>query len=131
MYFLGIDVGTQGARTLVCDDEGNIHARADRSFPLSPDAGGRDGRHEQNPSDWWSAAAETLRDCGQTCRDKNISPSSIRGISVTSTSGTVCMINENGEPLGPALMYNDGRSASEAVEGGNCCNLWTAPSGWS
>ncbi|NQT54383.1 FGGY-family carbohydrate kinase, partial [bacterium] len=37
-------------------------------------------------------------------------------IAVTSTSGTILLVDAAGEPIGPALMYNDGRAAAEAAE---------------
>ena len=40
----------------------------------------------------------------------------IKAVSVTSTSGTVCDVDSAGDPLGPAVMYNDQRSEPEAAE---------------
>jgi len=55
MYFLGIDVGTGGTRTLVIDEGGRVIASATeehRAF-ASPQIGWA----EQDPSDWWRACA--------------------------------------------------------------------------
>ena len=41
--------------------------------------------------------------------------SSVEGIAVTSTSGTLVITREDGEPLRPAVMYDDGRAAPHAA----------------
>src|SRR5699024_11157956 len=42
--------------------------------------------------------------------------SSIVSVAVTSTSGTVIPLDENHQPLHPAIMYSDKRSEQEAKE---------------
>ncbi len=116
--YLGLDIGTQGVRAVVCavsDDaapRSAILARAARPFPpgttvtdLPP------GHAEQNPAGWWVAAVACLRQvAAQT------PPDAIRALSVTSTSGTLCLLDDAGDPLIPALMYNDARAGQEAAE---------------
>ena len=116
--YLGLDIGTQGVRAVVCavwDDDGPrsaILARAAQPFPagtvvtdLPP------GHAEQHPAGWWAAVVACLRQVAtQTPLD------AIRALSVTSTSGTLCLLDDAGDPLVPALMYNDGRSGQEALE---------------
>jgi xylulokinase len=102
MALLGIDVGTQGARVLACDPTGHVLATAEEPFPVTS--------YEQQPEDWWRATTRTLRQVVGKLND------TIAGVSVTSTSGTVCLVDESGGTLGPALMYNHPRSSAEAVE---------------
>ena len=112
--FLGIDVGTQGARIVVCDSKGYVAAQAENHFPLETVTKLPSGWFEQNPSDWWNATAQALRRVVQLLKDAGKTSQLIQGASVTSTSGTVCMVDANGHSLGPALMYNDGRASVEA-----------------
>jgi xylulokinase len=114
--FLGIDVGTNGARALACDDQGEIIAHAEvpfapRSVPALPP-----GWFEQWADDWWAATGACLRRVAAVLRQAGHAPTAIQGISVTSTSGTVCLVDVGGEALGSALMYNDGRATAEAEE---------------
>jgi len=116
--FLGLDIGTQGARALVCifpgqeDGKGQVVAQASQPFPpgtipsdLPP------GYAEQSPSSWWQAAVACLRQV-----TAQVPPGTIHALSVTSTSGTLCLLDAEGEPLIPALMYNDARTSDEAAE---------------
>lgn len=96
-YFIGIDVGTQGARVLLTDEQGSPVAAHEEQFPLH--------REEQDPEHWWAAC---LRSLEQLPEGYNI-----KAISVTSTSGTIIPLGHNGRPLHNAIMYSDGRQAEE------------------
>ncbi|GAB2607458.1 FGGY-family carbohydrate kinase [Streptomyces capparidis] len=103
--WLGIDLGTQGARALAVTDDGRVVGRG--SAPL---AGRLEGdRHEQLPADWWDAVATAVRG---TLR--SLSPARVRGLAVCGTSGTVLLTDSSGAPLTPALMYDDSRARDEA-----------------
>lgn len=117
MYVMGIDVGTQGVRAVVCDAEGQITAQTSRGFAaparvelLPP------GWSEQNPADWWEACKQSLRQVMSHLRNRGLSPDDIISIAVDSTSGTLVIVDSTGVPLRPAIMYNDTRAVSEARE---------------
>ncbi len=115
-HVLGIDVGTQGARVLVCDPHGAAVAHADHPFELEAVPGLPLGWAEQYPEDWWRATTICLRQACQGLREQGLSPEDIAGISLTSTSGTVCLVDGEGRALGSALMYSDRRAGAEAEE---------------
>ncbi|MHB0998302.1 MAG: FGGY-family carbohydrate kinase [Armatimonadota bacterium] len=115
MYVIGLDIGTQGVRTLACDAEGNIAAQATEPFDIT--AQGRalpPGYAEQNAPDWWNAASRCLRRVTGILRESGMG--SIDAIAVDSTSGTIVPLDSNGAPLRPAIMYNDSRAEDESVE---------------
>lgn len=116
MYVLGIDVGTGGARVVACDAEGRALASAAHPFAQVALPERPEGWFEQSPSDWWAATANCLRQVAGQLRGQRIGAEAICGLSVTSTSGTVCLVDGRGEALGPALMYNDRRAVREAAE---------------
>lgn len=113
---IGIDVGTQGARVVACDPHGTVIAQAEHPFSLETAAKLPDGWIEQNPEDWWNATVHTLRQVIDLLTAKGHGASAIRGVSVTSTSGTILAVGDEGRALGSALMYNDRRSDAEAKE---------------
>jgi len=104
-YFLGIDIGTQGARVILLDNNGGVVGEAEEIFPLSDSS-----REEQSPQDWWLSCLKSLK---KLLAEVKIDKSKILSVSVTSTSGTVIPIDKNNEPLHNAIMYSDKRSAKE------------------
>ena len=107
-YFIGIDIGTQGARVAILDAEGNQYGAKEEIFPLHDRA-----REEQSPVEWWDTCYGLLQ---SICNDlkTGIDLSKVHAISVTSTSGTIIPLDKNHEPLYQAIMYSDPRSADEA-----------------
>ncbi len=97
--FLGLDLGTSGCRAVAIDDRGQIRAQARAPLPGSrrahPDAS------EQDPADWWQAAVTVL---GELAAQR---PGRIRALSIDGTSSTLLLCDAAGEPLTPALMYDD------------------------
>ena len=111
--FLGLDVGTQGARCVACDAAGLVVAEA--AAPLVKGSSEpRPGWHEQDPEDWWRAARGCLEAAAAKARDAGYTRADLGRIAVTSTSGTIVLVDGEGNPLRPALMYNDGRAAAQA-----------------
>ncbi len=117
MYVLGLDVGTQGARALVCDAQGKVMAQASEPFAI-PDVVEliSPGCAEQHPSDWWAASVVCLQKVVADLKWKGIPAEAIAALSVDSTSGTIIPIDADGIALRPAIMYNDTRAVAEADE---------------
>ncbi|MCD9622411.1 FGGY-family carbohydrate kinase [Rhabdothermincola salaria] len=97
--YLGIDVGTQGVRTVAVDVAGRVLARG--HHPLEPVPGA--GPQEQDPETWWHAVVQALEALGGARRR-------VRALAVACTSGTVCVLDGDGAPVRPALLYSDPRA---------------------
>jgi len=108
-YFIGADIGTQGARIVLIDVKGNVIESAEEDFPLN-----NQSREEQSPTQWWQACIRCLQKVINEAASV-IDVKDIKAISVTSTSGTVIPLDEQNEPLHPAIMYSDKRSAEEGA----------------
>ena len=55
---LGIDIGTSGTKTLVCNDSGDVLATAMAEHAISSP---KPGWSEQDPQDWWQAVGTATR----------------------------------------------------------------------
>lgn len=104
----GIDIGTQGVRAVVVADRGTHLGEG--TAPISDDH--RDGlRHEQRPDAWWDALVLAVRAALTQCGDEV----DITALALDATSGTVLVEAADGQPRGPALMYDDNRAGAQAV----------------
>ncbi len=92
---------------MAIDTNGLLHAQANTPMPEPV----RDGaKAEQDAELWWQTISQALKTLLT-----QIPPDSVKALAVDGTSGTLLLTDEIGEPLGPALMYNDGRSQTEAI----------------
>ncbi|MDP2710387.1 MAG: FGGY-family carbohydrate kinase [Solirubrobacteraceae bacterium] len=105
--FVGLDLGTSSARAFAVAADGSVLGRGSR-----PLRSRRDGiRHEQDPATWWDAAAVACRAAlGEVAADR------VAGVAVCGTSSTVLLVDRDGRPRTPALMYDDGRARAQARE---------------
>jgi len=111
---LGIDVGTQGARAMVVDLQGNLRAQATSPFPTSAILANEAGWFEQDPASWRDAAVAVVAQVVSQLHSEAVSSEAITALSVTSTSGTLCLVDQAGRPVRDAIMYSDTRSSEVA-----------------
>lgn len=103
--WLGIDLGTQGVRAVLVDDAGTVLGRGEAELR----GGIRSGaRHEQDPSEWWTALGTATRAALAGSGDRPLG-----GLAIDGTSGTVLVQDATGLPRSPALMYDDGRATAD------------------
>jgi D-ribulokinase len=93
--FLGLDLGTSGARAVVIDDAG-MQLASFRS------ALGDHGTNHRDPGVWWAAAQTALK--GALAQ---VDAQAVRALAIDGTSGTMLALDAAGTPLGEGLMYND------------------------
>ena len=122
---LGIDVGTSGARVLAVAPDGQVIARADQRFSRPPYQPGP-GQAEQDAGEWWNAIKDCLSDIAP-----KLASSHVAAIAIDSTSGTFVPVNRAGEPLTPALMYNDGRATGLDAEVNKAAGSFTEQFGYT
>lgn len=105
---VAIDAGTSGARAAAFDLSGNRQLEVRRGYPTTSPA---TGWAEQDPRGWRSAAlgalAGLVRELGSKRR--------ILAIGLTGQCPSVCLVDEQGTPIGPGLIYRDNRAAVEAA----------------
>ena len=83
-YLLGIDIGTSGTKTLICDHKGQVKATAVAGHDIrSP----QPGWSEQDPAQWWSA---TIKATAQVVREAKVKPKQITGIGLSGPQHLRC-----------------------------------------
>ena len=100
---VGLDVGTTGVKALAITPDGEVVASAEEHYGLSSP---QPGWSEQDPEDWWRASQAALARLG-------VAESRV-GLS-GQMHGLVCL-DERGEVLRPAILWNDQRTAAECAE---------------
>ncbi|MGW4201769.1 FGGY-family carbohydrate kinase [Streptomyces sp. NPDC004726] len=104
---IGVDVATASVRAMCVDAEGRVLAQA--RAPLPAPLRGAGGTSEQDSRLWWPAARSALR---RTTYALPCGGREVVAVAVSATSGTIVAVGADGEPLGPALMYDDRRAAA-------------------
>ncbi len=107
---LGIDVGTSGTKTLAIDATGAILATASAEYPCSYP---RPGWSEQDPGLWWEATKATIR---AVLEKGGLKPTDVTGVGLSGQMHGSVFLDENGEVIRPALLWNDQRTAAECAE---------------
>ncbi len=107
---LGIDIGTSGTKTLAIDERGTILASATAEYPCDHP---RPGWSEQHPRLWWDATVETVN---RVLAAGKIRPEDVAGIGLSGQMHGSVFLDEAGQVIRPALLWNDQRTAEECRE---------------
>ncbi len=108
--YLGIDVGTSGTKALIMAASGRVLATATGEHGLSAP---RPAWSEQDPRQWWSATMKATR---TAIAKAGITGRQIAGIGLTGQMHGLVCLGESVEPLRPAIIWNDQRTAAQAAE---------------
>jgi xylulokinase len=109
-YLLGIDIGTSGTKTLICNDRGKVIATATVEHPIhSPNP----GWSEQDPRDWWRSTCKATK---AVLKQAKIKPTEIQGIGLSGQMHGSVFLASDEKPLRPALLWNDQRTAEQCAQ---------------
>ncbi len=106
-FLLGIDTSTTATKALLVNQHGKSVAVASASYALSTP---RPLWAEQDPGLWWEATQQAI---SQVLKSSGIDPASIAGVGLTGQMHGLVLLDERGEVLRPAILWNDQRSAAE------------------
>jgi xylulokinase len=108
-YYLGLDIGTSGAKCVLIDEIPRLLASAEREYPiLSP----HPGWAEQDPEAWCRAAFAALHHVVQT---SGIDPRQVGAVGLAGQMHSLVCLGEGQEVLRPAILWADTRSAIQVA----------------
>jgi len=109
-YFLGIDVSTTGSKALLVDENGVVAATASAAHTLQTP---RPLWSEQDPAEWWQAVARAIRAALQQAGARG---SDVRAVGLTGQMHGLVLLDEHGQVLRPAILWNDQRTQAQCDE---------------
>ncbi len=107
-YILGIDLGTSGCKAGLFDSTGTPVGEGQASYPLNRATG---GLAEQDPLDWWHGACAAVRLAIQAAPSGRIA-----AIGLSGQIGSQALIGPTGDPIRPAITWQDTRSGPAAAD---------------
>ena len=107
-YFLAIDLGTTGCRSMVFDETLSLCGSQYEEYGLIAP---RADWYEQDANLWWELSCRTMK----VAMDKaGIDPKAVRSISISSQGISIVPVDANMNPLRLALSWMDVRAKEEA-----------------
>jgi xylulokinase len=109
-YFLGIDVSTTACKALLVDGQGAVIGTASTSQPVSTP---HPLWSEQDPHLWWQGTGRSIR---EVLQKTGISGDQIAAVGLTGQMHGLVLLDQRGEVLRPAILWNDQRTAPQCDE---------------
>ena len=109
-FFLGIDVSTTSSKALIIDEMGKVIAVASAPHTLQTP---RPLWSEQDPLEWWQAASISIR---AALEKAGINGEKIAAIGLTGQMHGLVLLDERGDVLRPAILWNDQRTQDQCDE---------------
>lgn len=107
LNLIGIDIGTTSTKAILIDGAGRTLAEFTRPHGMDRSEA---GKAEQNPDDWMTSVLGALHHFAAVS-----DPSHLAGIGLTSQVNTHVFVGADGQPVRPALTWQDTRSADDAA----------------
>ncbi|HSR70298.1 MAG TPA: xylulokinase [Acidobacteriota bacterium] len=107
---LGIDVSTTATKALLLSEKGEVVSVASSSYELSTP---RPLWAEQDPRLWWEAACQAVK---RALQEAGAAADSVCGVGLTGQMHGLVLLDESGEVLRPAILWNDQRASAQCDE---------------
>lgn len=109
-YYIGVDIGTSGTKTVLFSNSGETIASATVEYPLYQP---QNGWAEQEPNDWWVA---TYTSINQVITKSRVSNEEIKGIGLSGQMHGLVMLDGDGKVIRPSIIWCDQRTVKECEE---------------
>lgn len=105
--FIGIDSSTTATKALLMNERGDVLGVASSEYTYETP---HPLWSEQDPFLWWHGAIQSIREVLQKTK---VDPAGVKGIGLTGQMHGLVLLDEDGEVLRPAILWNDQRTASQ------------------
>nr|WP_318383526.1 xylulokinase [uncultured Enterobacter sp.] len=105
--YIGIDLGTSGVKAILLSEQGEVVASHTEKLTVSRP---QPLWSEQDPQQWWLATDRAVKALG----DQH-SLAQVKGIGIAGQMHGATLLDKNDTVLRPAILWNDGRCASECA----------------
>ena len=114
-YYLGIDIGTSGTKTICIDQTGQILGQSTVEYDVSMP---KPMWTEQHPDLWWEAVKSTVVGAIKASKmnGKKISGQGVKAIGLSGQMHGSVFLDAKQKVLRPALLWNDQRTAKECAQ---------------
>jgi len=109
-YFLGLDTSTTSSKALIIDEHGKVIAVSSSPHTLQTP---RPLWSEQDPREWWEAVGASIR---SVLEKAGIGGERISAVGLTGQMHGLVLLDEAGNVLRPAILWNDQRTQSQCNE---------------
>lgn len=109
-YFLGIDTSTTSSKALLIDSSGTVVAVASAPHTLQTP---KPLWSEQNPLEWWDAVSASIK---SVLEKAGVSGERVAAVGLTGQMHGLVLLDESGNVLRPAILWNDQRTQSQCDE---------------
>ncbi len=106
-YFIGIDASTTATKVLSIDEQGNVVSVASFEYPFEIP---HPLWSEQDPALWWRATIQGIK---KVFTDTGLKGEDIKGIGLTGQMHGLVLLDQEGEVLRPAILWNDQRTSAQ------------------
>src|SRR3990170_4393765 len=106
-YFIGIDSSTTATKALLMDESGQVLGVASNEYPYETP---QPLWSEQDPALWWRAAVASIR---QLIANTGVEAAAVEGIGLTGQMHGLVLLDEKGDVLRPAILWNDQRTGPQ------------------
>jgi xylulokinase len=109
-YFIGIDSSTTATKALMLDERGDVVGVAASTYDYETP---RPLWSQQHPDLWWDATCASIR---QLLAETGVEPAAVAAVGLTGQMHGLVLLDEAGQVLRPAILWNDQRTAAECDE---------------
>ena len=109
-YFIGIDSSTTATKALLVDEQGDVVAVAATEYDYETP---KPLWSEQHPDLWWNGAVQSIRGI---LAQSGIDPKAVAAIGLTGQMHGLVLLDEAGQVLRPAILWNDQRTGAQCDE---------------